>query len=89
MRKVKFSREVVVNRCYEVSVDEFMNNYFDSAEEHWTKPGMVLIFAVGAKEGYRTWVFDVENKERLDISKRSNVKKLIEDKFEVGGGEDE
>ena len=73
-----FSREVIVERQYKVSLKEFMGHYYAGAMFDNSDSSIVIIYVhSGTGRGNMSYVFDVPYIKGMDLDEPKDVAKLI------------
>tara|TARA_R110000851_G_C12840410_1_gene541680 strand:+ start:333 stop:614 length:282 start_codon:yes stop_codon:yes gene_type:complete len=75
---ISFTREVIVDKLYEVSIKEFMGTYYSAAMFDYEDGKKVLIYVKSViNSGNMSWVFDVPYIKGMDINEDKDVEKMI------------
>ena len=75
---ISFSREVIVDKYYEVSIKEFMGRFYSGADYDYRDKSKVLIYVKSAtNSGNMSYVFDVPYMEGMDLYEDKDVEKMI------------
>lgn len=75
---ISFSREVIVDKYYEVSIKEFMANYYAGAMPDYEDGSVICIYVNSTiNNSNMSWVFDVPYIEGMDTNEDKDVEKMI------------
>ena len=75
---IRFDREEVVNKTYNVTYEEFMCNYYAGAMLDYEDPNVVLVYVhSGRGTGNMSYVFDVPLIKGCDLDDARDVKQMI------------
>jgi len=75
---ISFSREIIVDKYYEVSIKEFMSNYYAGAIPDYEDGSVICIYVNSTiNNSNMSYVFDIPYIEGMDISEDKDVEKMI------------